>query len=182
MASLQLFGDVHVAQLPHFITFPWQQGKMAALVWSKHNIFQLSAKMYVTFLQHKCKDYEIMQAPHILHGNRQFMQRKCGVFETMAHAYICGLRLFLHWIMQLHNCIFLEGLIWSWSAGVLFAHSSKWITPTRMGFEPTRAEHNGLAVHRLNHSATSSGELSAVRQEEQQLEDQFVLEVSSCTL
>ena len=31
-------------------------------------------------------------------------------------------------------------------------------TPTRMGFEPTRAEHNGLAVHRLNHSATSSSE------------------------
>ena len=28
--------------------------------------------------------------------------------------------------------------------------------PTRVGFEPTRAEHNGLAVHRLNHSATSS--------------------------
>ena len=28
--------------------------------------------------------------------------------------------------------------------------------PTRMGLEPTRAEHNGLAVHRLNHSATSS--------------------------
>src|SRR4029434_1507538 len=27
---------------------------------------------------------------------------------------------------------------------------------TRMGFEPTPAEHNGLAVHRLNHSATSS--------------------------
>src|SRR4029434_1515082 len=26
----------------------------------------------------------------------------------------------------------------------------------RMGFETTRAEHNGLAVHRLNHSATSS--------------------------
>ena len=26
-----------------------------------------------------------------------------------------------------------------------------------MGFEPTRAEPNGLAVHRLNHSATSSG-------------------------
>ena len=25
-----------------------------------------------------------------------------------------------------------------------------------MGFEPTRAEHNGLAVHRLNHSATPS--------------------------
>lgn len=25
-----------------------------------------------------------------------------------------------------------------------------------MGFEPTRAEHNGLAVHRLHHSATSS--------------------------
>ena len=25
-----------------------------------------------------------------------------------------------------------------------------------MGFEPMRAEHNGLAVHRLNHSATSS--------------------------
>ena len=39
--------------------------------------------------------------------------------------------------------------------GVPFQLSSK--TPaTRMGFEPTRAEHNGLAVHRLNHSATSS--------------------------
>ena len=30
------------------------------------------------------------------------------------------------------------------------------LTTTRMGFEPTRAEHNGLAVHRLDHSATSS--------------------------
>ena len=30
---------------------------------------------------------------------------------------------------------------------------------TRMGFEPTRAEPNGLAVHRLNHSATSSSAL-----------------------
>ena len=30
------------------------------------------------------------------------------------------------------------------------------IVPTRMGFEPTRAEHIGLAVQRLNHSATSS--------------------------
>ena len=28
--------------------------------------------------------------------------------------------------------------------------------PTRMGFEPTRAEPTGLAVHRLNHSATPS--------------------------
>ena len=28
---------------------------------------------------------------------------------------------------------------------------------TRMGFEPTRGDPNGLAVHRLNHSATSSG-------------------------
>ena len=26
-----------------------------------------------------------------------------------------------------------------------------------MGFEPTRGDPNGLAVHRLNHSATSSG-------------------------
>ena len=29
-------------------------------------------------------------------------------------------------------------------------------SPTRMGFEPTRAEHIGLAVQRLNHSATVS--------------------------
>ena len=29
---------------------------------------------------------------------------------------------------------------------------------TKVGFEPTRAEHNGLAVHRLNHSATSSAD------------------------
>ena len=31
-----------------------------------------------------------------------------------------------------------------------------------MGFEPMRAEHNGLAVHRLNHSATSSSSVSKV--------------------
>ena len=34
---------------------------------------------------------------------------------------------------------------------------------TRMGFEPTRAEHNGLAVHRLNHSATSSRLQTAIK-------------------
>ena len=34
-----------------------------------------------------------------------------------------------------------------------------------MGFEPTRAEHNGLAVHRLNHSATSSAETQANAEE-----------------
>ena len=33
---------------------------------------------------------------------------------------------------------------------------SKESLTTRVGFEPTRAEHNGLAVHHLNHSATSS--------------------------
>ena len=44
-----------------------------------------------------------------------------------------------------------------------------------MGFEPTRAEHNGLAVHRLNHSATSSSEyhytftLCAVLKEDKQI-------------
>src|SRR4029434_3053881 len=32
-----------------------------------------------------------------------------------------------------------------------------------MGFEPTRAEHNGLAVHRLNHSATSSHRGCAIK-------------------
>ena len=32
---------------------------------------------------------------------------------------------------------------------------------TRMGFEPTPAERNGLAVHRLNHSATSSVKLKS---------------------
>lgn len=36
------------------------------------------------------------------------------------------------------------------------AAETKDIFPTRMGFEPTRAEHIGLAVQRLNHSATSS--------------------------
>ena len=34
------------------------------------------------------------------------------------------------------------------------------MTTTRMGFEPTRAEHIGLAVQRLNHSATSSHALN----------------------
>ena len=63
----------------NFITFPWQQGEMAALVWSKRNIL-----IYVTFLQQKCRDYEIMQAPRILRGNLQFMLWKCGIFEKYA--------------------------------------------------------------------------------------------------
>ena len=62
---------------------PMATGEMAALVLSKRNIFQLSAEIYVTFLQRKCGDYEIMQAPHILRGNWQFMQRKCAAFEKM---------------------------------------------------------------------------------------------------
>ena len=41
-------------------------------------------------------------------------------------------------------------------AGEMLTHLEKRKTSTRMGFEPTRAEPNGLAVHRLNHSATSS--------------------------
>ena len=41
-------------------------------------------------------------------------------------------------------------------------HEQKKKISTRMGFEPTRAEHNGLAVHRLNHSATSSGTSGAI--------------------
>ena len=44
-------------------------------------------------------------------------------------------------------------------------HPSKLIVndleTTRMGFEPTRAEHIGLAVQRLNHSATSSWLISS---------------------
>ena len=35
-------------------------------------------------------------------------------------------------------------------------HKNNKLTSTRMGFEPTRAEPIGLAVQRLNHSATSS--------------------------
>ena len=37
-----------------------------------------------------------------------------------------------------------------------FSFSSKKKNSTPMGFEPTRAEPIGLAVQRLNHSATSS--------------------------
>ena len=43
----------------------------------------------------------------------------------------------------------------TYSTGRRQCHTEK-RTATRMGFEPTRAEPNGLAVHRLNHSATSS--------------------------
>ena len=50
-----------------------QQGEMA--VCSKRNIFQLSAKMYVTFLQRKWGDYEIMQALHIF-------ARKSAIYEV----------------------------------------------------------------------------------------------------
>ena len=37
--------------------------------------------------------------------------------------------------------------------------------PTRMGFEPTRAEPIGLAVQRLNHSATSSPQMLSKKKE-----------------
>ena len=51
--------------------------------------------------------------------------------------------------------------IWIFKVGVLYIYWDRVYlpiktSPTRMGFEPTRAEPNGLAVHRLNHSATSS--------------------------
>ena len=65
---------------------------MAILVWSKRNIFQLSAKIYVTYLYRKCGDYEIMQAPHISHilrRNRRFMGRNGGVFEKMRPPHQC---------------------------------------------------------------------------------------------
>ncbi len=39
---------------------------------------------------------------------------------------------------------------------------------TRMGFEPTRAEHNGLAVHRLNHSAKDRAKGTASRGKEKE--------------
>ena len=62
---------------------PMATGEIAALVWSYLKNFQLSAKLYVTFLQRKCRDYEIMQALHILRRNLQFMLWKCGIFEKM---------------------------------------------------------------------------------------------------
>ncbi len=39
-----------------------------------------------------------------------------------------------------------------------------------MGFEPTRAEHNGLAVHRLNHSAKDRAKGTASRGKEKKRE------------
>ena len=39
---------------------------------------------------------------------------------------------------------------------IMMLNQQKICATTKMGFEPTRAEPNGLAVHRLNHSATSS--------------------------
>ena len=39
---------------------------------------------------------------------------------------------------------------------IVYCSLAKIKRTTEMGFEPTRAEHNGLAVHRLNHSATPS--------------------------
>ena len=48
--------------------------------------------------------------------------------------------------------------IWRYCFWTLYTNQDCWLqkSSTRMGFEPTRAEPNGLAVHRLNHSATSS--------------------------
>ena len=65
------------------------------------------------------------------------------------------------WFFSVLNCLLFS---WPWCAAAKIAgflpYCSRFIelnlTTTRMGFEPTRAEHNGLAVHRLNHSATSS--------------------------
>ena len=55
----------------------------------------------------------------------------------------------------------MRNTVWKWGKVWLVADMwrrqvKKDSGATRMGFEPTRAEHNGLAVHRLNHSATSS--------------------------
>ena len=46
--------------------------------------------------------------------------------------------------------------VWYAFLGTPSSLALKGALPTRMGFEPTRAEHIGLAVQRLNHSATSS--------------------------
>ena len=48
-----------------------------------------------------------------------------------------------------------------------------------MGFEPTRGDPNGLAVHRLNHSATSSTYSSI--QLMPYVKDQFIQQ-RNCTL
>ena len=60
----------------------------ALLVWSKRNIFQLSAKIYVTFLQRKYRDYEIMLAPHILLAE---IGNLCG--ESAAYLKKCDPRI-----------------------------------------------------------------------------------------
>ena len=57
-----------------------------------------------------------------------------------------------HWDGIQVSCIAGGGFFTSWATAEGHKHNQT----TRMGFEPTRAEHNGLAVHRLNHSATSS--------------------------
>ena len=72
------------------------------------------------------------------------------------------------WFPKEQKCFFLARKktgsteIWTRIAGFKVQSANHYtIEPgaaTRMGFEPTRAEPNGLAVHRLNHSATSSSE------------------------
>ncbi|KAJ0181229.1 hypothetical protein K1T71_003314 [Dendrolimus kikuchii] len=52
-----------------------------------------------------------------------------------------------HFVKIIQNCIILQPCYYLKSFEII---------PSEMGFEPTRAEHIGLAVQRLNHSATSS--------------------------
>ncbi len=58
---------------------------------------------------------------------------------------------FLVFVVFLPQKVLRSGVPWSCVKNHCGTHIS-----TRTGFEPTRAEHNGLAVHRLNHSVTLS--------------------------
>ena len=78
---------------------------MAALVWSKRNIFQLSAKIYVTFSQWKCAYFARESAVYGVKVRH--------IWKNAAPAWICRLWLIMRWIMQSHNRVFLEGLIYS---------------------------------------------------------------------
>ncbi len=55
-----------------------------------------------------------------------------------------------------------------WGPGSFVKNHCESHQSTRMGFEPTRAEHNGLAVHRLNHSAKDRAKGTASRGKEKE--------------
>lgn len=74
--------------------------------------------------QQKKKYYAIIQAPRISCGNRLLMRPKCDVFEkNVVPTEMCGLLLIMHWLMRLHNGVFMEGLFRNYNGWIFCSYT-----------------------------------------------------------